>query len=54
MILSQISYLDCVAFLVFLAPQLLLQIGIFPLLKWLLPALPWLSQYASYFKLVLS
>ncbi|EFQ95178.1 hypothetical protein CFE70_006703 [Pyrenophora teres f. teres 0-1] len=40
MILSQISYLDCVAFLVFLAPQLLIQIGIIPLLTWLVPALP--------------
>ncbi|KAH8704662.1 Alpha/Beta hydrolase protein [Phaeosphaeriaceae sp. PMI808] len=42
MILSQISYLDCIAFLFFLAPQILLQIGLFPVLKWLIPALPWL------------
>lgn len=40
MILSQISYLDCIAFLVFLAPQLLLQIGPIALLQWLIPALP--------------
>lgn len=44
MILSQISYLDCVAFLVFLAPQLLIQIGIIPLLTWLLPQLPSLGE----------
>jgi acetyl esterase/lipase len=44
MILSQISYLDCVAFLVFLAPQLLIQIGIVPLLTWLIPALPSLGK----------
>jgi acetyl esterase/lipase len=43
MILSQISYLDCIAFLVFLAPQILIQIGLFPVLKWLIPALPSLS-----------
>ncbi|KAI8941985.1 hypothetical protein NX059_000095 [Plenodomus lindquistii] len=40
MILSQISYLDCLAFLVFLAPQLLIQIGPIALLEWLIPALP--------------
>jgi acetyl esterase/lipase len=44
MILSQISYLDCVAFLIFLAPQLLIQIGIVPLLTWLIPALPSLGK----------
>ncbi|OAK97081.1 alpha/beta-hydrolase [Phaeosphaeriaceae sp. SRC1lsM3a] len=42
MILSQISYLDCIAFLVFLAPQILIQIGPIPVLKWLIPSLPWL------------
>ena len=44
MILSQISYLDCVAFLVFLAPQLFIQIGVIPLLTWLLPQLPSLGE----------
>ncbi|KAL6704847.1 hypothetical protein ACN47E_007530 [Coniothyrium glycines] len=43
MILGQISYLDCIAFLVFLAPQLLLQIGIVPILTWLVPSLPCLA-----------
>ena len=46
MILSQISYLDCVAFLVFLTPQLLIQIGLFPVLKWLIPALPFIGEFA--------
>ena len=46
MILSQISYLDCVAFLVFLTPQLLIQIGLFPVLKWLVPALPFIGEFA--------
>jgi hypothetical protein len=46
MILSQISYLDCIAFLVFLAPQLLLQIGLFPVLEWLIPALPFIGEFA--------
>ncbi|KAH7076111.1 Alpha/Beta hydrolase protein [Paraphoma chrysanthemicola] len=48
MILSQISYLDCFAFLVFLAPQILLQIGILPVLKWLVPVLPWLVLVVPY------
>jgi acetyl esterase/lipase len=47
MILSQISYLDCLAFLVFLAPQILIQIGLFPVLRWLIPALPWLGVYTT-------
>ena len=46
MILNQISYLDCIAFLIFLAPQLLVQIGLFPLLKWLIPALPYIGKPA--------
>ncbi|KAH7374290.1 Alpha/Beta hydrolase protein [Pyrenochaeta sp. MPI-SDFR-AT-0127] len=46
MILGQISYLDCIAFLVFLAPQLLLQIGIIPILTWLIPVLPYLAPKA--------
>ena len=44
MILSQISYLDCIAFLVFLAPQLLIQSGLIPVLRWLVPALPHLGK----------
>ncbi|KAF1927458.1 alpha/beta-hydrolase [Didymella exigua CBS 183.55] len=48
MILSQISYLDCIAFLVFLVPQLLLQIGLFPVLKWLIAALPFIVLVIPY------
>lgn len=44
MILSQISYLDCVAFLVFLTPQLLIHVGLVRTLTWLIPALPSLSE----------
>ncbi|KAF2736192.1 alpha/beta-hydrolase [Polyplosphaeria fusca] len=40
MILSQISYLDCVAFLIFLVPQLLIQAGVFKVATWLLGVLP--------------
>ncbi len=47
MILHQISYLDCVAFLVFLVPQLLIQTGLIPVLKWLLPALPSIGEHAN-------
>ncbi|KAH6625790.1 Alpha/Beta hydrolase protein [Boeremia exigua] len=43
MILGQISFLDCLAFVVFLAPQLLIQIGLFPVLTWLVPALPFIA-----------
>ncbi|KAJ4363476.1 hypothetical protein N0V83_009770 [Neocucurbitaria cava] len=48
MILSQISYLDCIAFLIFLTPQLLIQIGVIPILTWLLPALPHLALVIPY------
>ncbi|PSN73960.1 alpha/beta-hydrolase [Corynespora cassiicola Philippines] len=40
MILGQISYLDCVVFLVFLAPQLIIHVGVVKLASWLLGALP--------------
>lgn len=48
MILSQISYLDCAMFLIFLAPQLLLEVGIFDLAAWLLPAIPHLAIIVPY------
>lgn len=44
MILGQISYVDCVAFLVCLIPQLLLQTNIFKLLLCGLGALPFLCE----------
>ncbi|KAF2875176.1 Alpha/Beta hydrolase protein [Massariosphaeria phaeospora] len=40
MILSQISYLDCLVFLVLLAPQLLIHVGPIETATWLLQALP--------------
>ncbi|KAI9810705.1 MAG: hypothetical protein M1832_001214 [Thelocarpon impressellum] len=42
MILGQVSYLDCIVFLVFLAPQLLLQVGLWRTLICGLYALPFL------------
>ncbi|KAF2015305.1 alpha/beta-hydrolase [Aaosphaeria arxii CBS 175.79] len=43
MILSQISLIDCVVFLIFLAPQLLIQVGIWRTARWLIGALPSLT-----------
>ncbi|KAF2201801.1 alpha/beta-hydrolase [Delitschia confertaspora ATCC 74209] len=40
MILDQISYLDCIVFLLFLIPQLLIHVGIWRTVIWLLPTLP--------------
>jgi hypothetical protein len=45
MILSQISYLDCIVFLICLAPQLLLHINIWTLATWLIGAFPSLSKF---------
>ncbi|CAG8958151.1 hypothetical protein HYFRA_00000500 [Hymenoscyphus fraxineus] len=42
MILGQVSWLDCFVFLIFLAPQLILRVGIFPTLLCGLRALPFL------------
>lgn len=44
MILGQISYLDCIVFLIFLAPQLLLQINTFELLLCIIQALPFFCK----------
>lgn len=44
MILSQISYLDCLVFLLFLAPQLILHVGLFETAKWVLGASPFLCK----------
>lgn len=44
MILGQISYLDCLVFLFFLAPQLLLNANVFELIVCVLKALPFLSK----------
>ena len=42
--LGQISYLDCLVFLIFLAPQLLIQINIFELAYCILSALPFFRK----------
>ena len=44
MILGQISYLDCIVFLIFLAPQLLLNVNIFELLTCIIQALPFFCK----------
>lgn len=46
MILGQISYLDCLVFLVFLAPQLLLRVNPFELFVCVIQALPFLCKVA--------
>lgn len=40
MILNQISYLDCIVFLILLAPQLLLRVGLIETIICVLQALP--------------
>jgi acetyl esterase/lipase len=44
MILGQISYLDCVVFLIFLVPQLLLRVNTFELLSCFFKALPFFRK----------
>lgn len=44
MILGQVSYIDCIVFLVFLAPQLLYRVGLFSTLSCAVRALPFLSM----------
>lgn len=44
MILGQISYLDCVVFVIFLAPQLLFNVNIFLLLFCVLRAFPFFCK----------
>ena len=44
MILGQISYLDCVIFLILLVPQLIIQVSILELLFCILKALPFLCM----------
>ena len=40
MLLGQISYLDCLVFVTFLAPQLLLRVGVWATLEVAVRALP--------------
>ena len=44
MILGQISYLDCLVFLLFLVPQLLLRVNIIELLTCIVQALPFFCE----------
>ena len=47
MILGQISYLDCVAFLLFLIPQLLVNVNIFELIFVTVKCIPFLSEWSG-------
>jgi len=44
MILGQISYLDCIAFLIFLIPQLLIRVGLIETAICGICALPYLCK----------
>lgn len=45
MLLGPISYLDCLVFCIFLAPQLILDVGLFETIKVVLQTLPFLGMY---------
>ena len=45
MILGQIAYVDCLVFLIFLIPQLLLRVNVLELLEVALQALPFLCAW---------
>ena len=47
MILGQISYLDCIVFLICLAPQLLIHVNIFELVFCVFTALPFFCKNPS-------
>ena len=44
MILRQISFLDCVVFLILLTPALITEVGLFPTAAWVIGALPQLRE----------
>lgn len=46
MLLGPVSYLDCLVFILFLAPQLLLQAGLVHTLAVVIQVLPFLGMYA--------
>jgi hypothetical protein len=50
MILGQIAWIDCFVFLLFLAPQLIVQVGFFRTLIVGFKALPFLSESISDFR----
>lgn len=43
MILGPVSYLDCIVFCIFLAPQLILNVGLFETVLTVLQVLPFLG-----------
>ena len=45
MILGPVSLIDCLVFLIFLTPQLLIHAGFFATLGAAVPALPYLCEY---------
>lgn len=45
MILGPVSYLDCVIFCIFLAPQLILNVGLFETVVTVLHTLPFLGRH---------
>lgn len=47
MILGPVSYLDCIIFCIFLAPQLIWNVGLFPTIKCVLEALPFVCALSS-------
>lgn len=51
MILNQISYLDCIAFLIFLAPQLLIRVGLVETVSCVIAALPFFRMYVEHQKI---
>lgn len=53
MILGQVSYLDCLVFLLFLAPQLFIQVGFWNTLACVLRALPFLCMCLLLFFVIL-
>jgi len=53
MILNQISFLDCAAFLLILAPQLLIHVGLVETAICGLKALPFLRMYRKYITIFL-
>lgn len=49
MILGPVSYLDCIIFCIFLAPQLIWNVGLLPTIKCMLEALPFVCTFFSTF-----
>ena len=52
MILGQISWIDCIVFVLFLTPQLLIQVNIWELLTTVLAAVPYLGRPVFKFNII--